>query len=73
VHEYLNSTKLEQYFDLEVVSPRIAHGLTVEMVEVFSGRRRVQNGSRQIVDASRPTYELVVQALGLKISIGNSS
>lgn len=63
MQSYLHCTRLDRCLEFNPISERVAYELSAQMVEVLSGRRRVQGSLRPVVDVSRPTYEQVMHAL----------
>lgn len=53
----------------KVVTLRTAEQMSLEMVEVYSGRRKVDGFRRVLHDESRPRYEQVMLELQIRLSL----
>lgn len=52
-----------RHLDMKVVVLRVAMQLTVEMVEVYTGRRKIAGYKRVLADESKATYRQVMRML----------
>lgn len=69
MQEYLRCTRLAKHIEFHTLSDRSAFELSIQMVEVFSGRRRVQGSLRPVVNTAKADYARVMSILGYTYSL----